>query len=80
MHRLGIRYENLDKICSIFRCKNLVVEGAYTHLCVADTVTTANKESTLQQGKAFYDTVTQLKKCGYDCPVVHLQASYGLLN
>lgn len=80
MHRLGIRHNNLDELCNIFRCENLVVEGAYTHLCVSDTVSTADKEFTLQQGREFFDTIAQLKKRGYYCPIVHLQASYGLLN
>lgn len=79
MHRLGVRCENLEELCNIFRCKNLVVEGAYTHLCVADTVSVADKEFTLAQGKAFFDVVAQLEKRGFYCPKVHLQASYGLI-
>lgn len=65
MHRLGVRCENLDELCNIFRYKNLVVEGAYTHLCVADTVSVADKEFTLAQGKAFFDVVAQLEKRGF---------------
>lgn len=80
MHRLGVRYENIDEICSIFQCKNLRIEGAYTHLCSDATTSEADKDFTLAQGKAFYSVISQLRKRGYDCPKIHLQASYGLLN
>ena len=36
MHRLGEDYRNREKIAAIFDCKNLEVEGIYSHLCVSD--------------------------------------------
>lgn len=80
MHRLGERYERIDEISRIFSCKNLAVEGAYTHLCADDTTSPEDSAFTLAQGRAFYDTVAKLKARGCVCPSVHLLASYGLLH
>jgi len=80
MHRLGERSEKIDDICNIFNCKNLLVEGAYTHLCADDTTLTQEKAFTMKQGTAFFEVISKLKELGYICLKVHLQASYGLLN
>ncbi len=80
MHRLGERCENIDALCDIFRMKNLKIEGLFTHLSAADTMDSAAKAFTEAQAQAFYGVVAQLKKSGFSCPKVHLQASYGVLN
>lgn len=80
MHRLGVRHEKIAELCNIFECKNLLIDGAYTHLCADETTSPIDTKFTLAQGKAFYDVIEQLERRGYHCPKVHLQASYGLLN
>ena len=80
MHRLGVETDHLDQICDIFAIKNLKVEGAFTHLCTDDTELPEDQAFTLQQAKAFYRVIDELKNKGCVCPKVHLQASYGVLN
>lgn len=80
MHRLGIRAEKINEICRIFECKNLSIEGIYTHLCASDTLSGVDKNFTFSQGEAFYGVLSLLKERGYSCPKIHLQASYGIFN
>ena len=80
MHRLGERAESIDDIEKMFHMTNLVIDGAFTHLCVAEAKTTPGREYTLKQIYSFFNTVNVLKKQGCDCKKVHLLASYGLLN
>ncbi len=80
MHRLGERSERIDKICDIFSCNNLVIEGTFTHLCSDETRTEENLKYTMVQAAAFYDLVAEVDKRGYSCGKVHLLASYGLIN
>lgn len=79
MHRLGERSEKIEKIRRIFCLENLIIEGIYTHLCVANTTFPGDREFTLSQARVFYALISQLKQEGF-CPKIHLQASYGLLN
>ena len=80
MRRLGERSEKADKISMIFQCKNLKIEGIFTHLCVADDTFPEGKDFTNFQAKAFYDVIAQLHQRGYTCPKKHIVSSYGLLN
>lgn len=80
MHRLGERCERIDEISRMFQCENLLIEGAYTHLCADDTTSPEDMAVTMAQGKAFHEVISQLKERGCSCPKTHLQASYGLLN
>lgn len=80
MHRLGERAERIDALCGVFSCKNLMVTGAYTHLCCADTNAPEDRKYTEMQGKAFRQVISELEKRGHSCGKVHLLASYGLLN
>lgn len=80
MHRLGERSVNINSLCSMFQCKNLVINGVYTHLCACSTTTFQDIAFTQAQEKAFLDALAALKKRGFTCPTMHLQASYGLLN
>lgn len=80
MHRLGERSSKIESLCSIFECKNLVIRGAYTHLCDASATASNDKAFTKSQEEAFFSCVEALKKLGCICPSAHLQSSYGLLN
>lgn len=80
MRRLGERSENIDLLCKIFEMKNLIIEGVFTHLCADDTDSPRGKEFTQKQAQAFFNVINELKHRGFDCPKVHLQSSYGILN
>lgn len=80
MHRLGERSENIDRICDIFERKNLNVDGIFTHLSAADTLTSQDREFTESQVKSFYQVIHTLEERGYACPKVHLQSSYSVLH
>lgn len=80
MHRLGEPCKNIENICKIFRLPNLKIEGIYTHLCADDTDLPKDRTFTLEQSRAFYSTISQLKERGFECPKAHLLASYGLIN
>lgn len=80
MHRLGERSERIDKIYKIFSCKNLVITGAFTHLCSDETKTEPDMKYTIAQATAFYDVISALNERGCSCGKVHLLASYGLIN
>lgn len=80
MHRLGERPEQIDKICKIFDLKNLVIEGVYTHLCVSDGTSIADRDFTHKQAASFKKVLKVLDKRGLEYHKAHLLASYGLLN
>ncbi|MCM1325213.1 MAG: serine racemase VanT catalytic subunit [Bacteroidales bacterium] len=80
MHRLGERCEQFEKICHIFKLKNLVIEGIYTHLCADESTSPSDKAFTLAQAQALYDITSKLRSSGFPCPKIHLLASYGLIN
>ena len=80
MYRLGVRCEKISEVIQIFCCKNLEIQGIYTHLCASDDITRKGQEYTSKQGKEFYRMISQLKKEGCACSKVHLLASYGILN
>ena len=80
MHRLGERAEHIEEIARMFQMKNLVIEGAFTHLCADESTSPKDRTFTEAQGKAFYQVISTLKEQGCSCPKVHLLASYGLIN
>ncbi len=86
MHRLGERYDRIDEIAGIFDCRNLSVEGLYSHLCTADAIpeqgacTQSGIDYVYFQAKALHDVTDQLEKRGIPCPAVHLTESYGLIH
>ena len=60
MHRLGIRSDHIEEISRMFQMDNLLVDGIYTHLCVSDSMTAADREFTYQQANAFYTLLEKL--------------------
>jgi len=80
MHRLGERCEEIDRICEMFRMKNLRIDGVFTHLCADDTETPEDRAFTRKQGEALEDVVRQLGIRGFARRKVHILSSYGLLN
>lgn len=80
MHRLGENYDNIADIEKIFQCKNLMIDGVYTHLSVSDSLNKPDIDFSLSQIENFYNTVDQIKKLGYNPHKLHIQSSYGVLN
>ena len=80
MHRLGERWENLERIWAIFSMEHLQVEGMFTHLCADDTDKPQDRAFTAAQARAFELVVRQLHERGIRPPKIHLLGSYGLLN
>lgn len=80
MHRLGENYKELQNIIRIFQCRNLTVNGTYTHLSAADSLICDDMEFTNKQIELFYKTVDRLKAAGYHPGKLHIQSSYGVLN
>ncbi|MDE7274712.1 MAG: serine racemase VanT catalytic subunit [Lachnospiraceae bacterium] len=81
MHRLGFDSDfNIEEILCVFAMEHLVINGIYTHLCVADSLEEEDVRFTKQQIANFYGVLRQLKKEGIRIPKIHIQSSYGLLN
>lgn len=80
MHRMGEWVENIDKIVKIFKCKNLQVEGIYTHLSISDSTEEAAADFTLKQITRFQTALDELTERGFKRPKTHIQSSYGVLN
>lgn len=87
MHRLGFGVsldsgagKEMQKLLQVFAMKNLIINGIYTHLCVADSLDEKDVLFTRQQIAGFYKVIHRLKKQGIPIPKTHIQSSYGLLN
>ncbi len=80
MHRLGERSENIENICQIWKLKNLKITGLYSHLCVSDGNSDAERKFTFMQVKKFYSVADSLHKKGIHGFKTHMQGSYGVLN
>ncbi len=80
MHRLGERSENIDRICSIYDMKNLIVDGMFSHLSAADRITPQDMAFTKSQITAWSRVTLELRQLGYPTPKVHLLGSYGIIN
>ncbi len=69
-----------DEIVKVYSLSNLIVDGMFTHLCVADSFKDANVSFTEYQLNNLDTIVGKLKSLGYDCGLVHAQNSAGLTN
>ncbi|WP_234032736.1 serine racemase VanT catalytic subunit [Paenibacillus faecalis] len=80
MGRLGERYENIDRICSIYRHASLQVMGTYSHLSVSGSRTAEDIAYTKMQIDRFYHVIGQIREAGLSPGVLHIQSSHGILN
>lgn len=80
MHRLGERSADVDKICSIWKLKNLKITGVFSHLCVSDSCTEEEQIFTRNQIKRYDEAVRYLHSAGIRNFQTHLQGSYGVMN
>lgn len=80
MHRLGERSENIKEICKIWEFENLKITGVYSHLCMSDGVSDAERDITLKQIEEFNMVINSLHRKGIHHFKTHIQGSYGVLN
>ncbi len=80
MHRLGVDVFHIAQIESIFACKNLIVDGIFSHLGLSQSLSKQDISETNRQIRRFFNAISILKKEGYCTGKVHLQSSYGILN
>lgn len=80
MHRLGERSENIENICKFWELKNLNITGVFSHLCVSDGNSAADRAFTLAQIEKFRSVIAALHKKGIYGFKTHMQGSYGVLN
>lgn len=80
MHRLGLDAGNTNGVFQISRLKYLNICGIYTHLCVSDSLKTADISFTKKQISSFSQLLQTLEQKGMSFPKIHIQSSYGLLN
>lgn len=80
MHRLGIKFDEINSIKSIYSLNNLKVEGIFSHLCVSDSLSDDDIAYTKKQISNFNYTVSMIENSGLEVKLKHIQSSYGLLN
>lgn len=80
MHRLGERSENIKEICKIWEFDNLKITGVYSHLCMSDGASDAERDITLKQIEEFNMVINFLHRKGIHHFKAHIQGSYGVLN
>lgn len=80
MHRLGIPWEETEKIIAVYHMKHLKVKGIFTHLATCDSLLPECRAFTEKQLQAFSETRSALQAAGLPCKGVHLLSSYGILN
>ncbi len=80
MHRLGETNDALSNLDRTYNCKNLIVNGTFTHLSTADSMEPSNISFTKEQIRKFYDTLDYLKSNNRNPSNIHIQSSYGILN
>ena len=80
MNRIGIKYNEENKIEEIFKLNNLTTTGIFSHLAVANEVIQENIEYTKEQILKFEKCINSLKLKGYEVGKTHIQSSYGMLN
>jgi len=77
MGRIGVLHNDALKLVKdIYKLKNIVIEGVFTHFAFADI----NRKFTDYQIKLFEKLVDDLKKSGIVIPLVHAANSIGLID
>ncbi len=79
MGRIGIipNEQGIDAVESICKCKNLDIEGIYTHFSTADF---KDKTYTRMQNDKFIDVVRKLENKGIDIPIKHVSNSAAIID
>ena len=80
MRRLGVPAEDRGALERLYALPHLRIEGAFSHLCVSDSLAGEDTAFTESQLERFYGAVGWLRDHGYDPGETHIQASYGIWN
>ncbi|MBE5867621.1 MAG: serine racemase VanT catalytic subunit [Lachnospiraceae bacterium] len=80
MHRLGVSYEEAERIAEIFQTPGIRVGGIFSQLCVSDSCKEKDRAFTLEQIGRFEQVTAWLHRQGIKGFSRHLQGSYGMLN
>lgn len=80
MHRLGIPWDDDAAIRAVYRCRNLRVEGTFSHLGVCDSLEETDADFTREQIRRFFSAASRMERMGCPPGKLHLQSSYGVLN
>ncbi len=80
MHRLGIRYDDIEAIKTIYSLPHLSVDGVFSHLCVSDSSKQDDIEYTNKQISCFNKSLSIILREGLEIKTKHIQGSYGLIN
>lgn len=80
MHRLGERYNDLNRILDMWNMENLHISGVFSHLCVSDGSSKEEQSYTEGQIQDFQNLIQSLRHAGVPHFQTHLQGSYGVLN
>lgn len=80
LHRLGLGFEDDNKISDIFKFPEFKVMGIYSHFRVADSLKKEDIIFTKLQNERFNSLLKRLKDKGLHYGKAHIQASYGLIN
>ncbi len=80
MHRVGVPFDDIEALSSLYMRKNLKVTGTFSHLCVSDSLKPEAVEYTKNQLENFQESLSALRAKGIDPERTHIQASYGLWN
>lgn len=80
MNRLGEPASNIDNIIRIFMCKNLIIDGIYTHFFAQNNDNQLCRDFTQSQLDRFNHVLYIIEEHGFTRPKAHVQSSYGILN
>lgn len=80
MHRLGERSTDVERILAIWKLENLDITGVFSHLCVSDGNSEADRRFTTEQIRKYETLIAALHRAGISGFKTHLQGSYGILN
>ncbi len=78
MERLGVHYYNAEKFLdAVYKCKNIKVEGIFSHFANSDT---ENLEHAKLQLERFNEVLTFFVKHSIENPIRHISNSGGILQ
>jgi len=78
MERIGVHYYNADKFLdTAYNCKNIEVEGIYSHFASADAVDLSYSRKQLER---FEEVLTYYKKNSIEVPLRHISNSGAILQ
>ncbi len=78
MERIGVHYYNAEKFLeATLKCKNVIVEGIYSHFANADSIDLSHSKLQLER---FSDVISFYEKRSLPSPIKHISNSGGILQ